>query len=123
MTRTIFLIDLCVPLMAITAEHRYAMGPVRDAGPPRAPELPQSSIRGDRPENIKEQEATEDHQRWPRHGVYPHGEIDTSRRLTKVFEPLTFVIPLTLVLRGNSRTSRRGSGACHLSLATYAKIR
>jgi hypothetical protein len=74
MVRTIFLVDLRVPLVAVTAQHRYAMGPVRDTGPRGAPELPQFGIRGDCPENIENQKATQSQHNRPRHGVYRHGE-------------------------------------------------
>lgn len=79
---TIFLVDRCIPLMAIPAEHRYAMGPVRDTGPPRTPELLQPCIRADRPENIEEHDATEDNPRRPRHYACihcTHGKIDMSK--------------------------------------------
>ncbi len=68
--------------MAIPAEHRYAMGPVRDTGPPRTPELLQPCIRADRPEDIEYHEATENNPRRPRHYLYihyTHGKIDMSR--------------------------------------------
>lgn len=55
-----FLVDLCVPLVAIAPKHRHTMGPVRDAGPRRTPELPQLSIRGNRPKEIEEQETAEE---------------------------------------------------------------
>jgi hypothetical protein len=74
MRRTIFLVDLRVPLVAVTAQHRYAMGPVRETGPRGAPELPQSGICGDCPEHIEDQKATQGHHCRPRHGVYRHGE-------------------------------------------------
>ena len=80
---TIFFVDRFIPLMAIPAEHRYAMGPVRDTGPPRTPELLQPCIRANRPEDIEEHEATEDNNpRRPRHYAYihyTHGKIDMSK--------------------------------------------
>lgn len=86
MIRTIFLVDLCIPLVAVATEHRNAMGPVRDTGPRGAPELAPSGIRGDCPQDIEGQKATEKQHSWPRHGDYLHGAGNMSRELTKVFE-------------------------------------
>lgn len=66
MPRTMFLVDFCIPLVAITPKHRHAMRPVRDAGPRRSPELPQLSIRRDHPEDIEAQETTEERHSLPR---------------------------------------------------------
>jgi hypothetical protein len=51
--RTIFLVDLCIPLVAVATKHGYAMGPVRDTSPRGASELAQPGIRGDCPEDIE----------------------------------------------------------------------
>lgn len=59
MIRTIFPIDLCIPLVAVATKHGYAMWPVRDTSPRGAPELAQSGIRADCPEDIEGQKATE----------------------------------------------------------------
>lgn len=56
-----FIADFCIPLVAITSKNRYAMRPVRDASPRRAPELHQLGITRDNPENIEAQETTDKH--------------------------------------------------------------
>jgi hypothetical protein len=66
MPRTMFLVDFCIPLVAIAAKHRNAMRPVRDSGPRRSPKLPQLGIRCDRPEDIEAQEAAEERHSLPK---------------------------------------------------------
>mgnify|MGYP001658328393 CR=1 FL=1 len=55
-----FLVDFCVPLVAIASKHRHAMRPVRNAGPQGPPELHQLSVCRDNPEDIEAQEAAEE---------------------------------------------------------------
>lgn len=54
-----FLADFCIPLVAIASKDRYAMWPVRDAGPRRTREVYQLNISHDNPEGIETQETTE----------------------------------------------------------------
>jgi hypothetical protein len=63
-----FLVDFCVPLVAIAPKHRHTMGPVRDACPRRSPELHQLNVRRDNPEDIEAQETAEERHNLTRYG-------------------------------------------------------
>jgi hypothetical protein len=69
---TMFLVDQCIPLVATSPKHCYAMRQVRDAGPRRTLELPQLAIGRDHPKQIESQETAEERDCLSEDGT-PHG--------------------------------------------------